>query len=87
MPSGIFNDPMLKFCKICKKKLRPLNKNDDFPERKYHISCWKTLLSDIKHYQKRAYTKFNHKRLVAGVTEEEARERLKNGEKIIMRFD
>tara|TARA_R110002020_G_scaffold199032_1_gene400453 strand:+ start:649 stop:912 length:264 start_codon:yes stop_codon:yes gene_type:complete len=87
MPKGTYNDPKIKCCKICKTKLRPL-KNDDFPNRQYHISCWKTLLMDIKHFQKRAYTnKYNYKKLVAGVTEEECRKKLANGEKILMTFD
>ena len=30
MPSGIYSDPNLGECKLCKKKLRPLNKNSDF---------------------------------------------------------
>ena len=87
MPSGTFKDPKLGVCKICNKKLRPFSKNQDFPERKFHISCWKELLSDIKHYDKRAYTKYNHQKLIAGVTEQEARERIRNGEKIIITFD
>ena len=87
MPSGTFKDPTLGICKICKKKLRPLNKNPDFQGRKYHISCWRELLSDIKNYSKRAYTKYNHQKLIAGVTEEEARDRMASGEQIIITFD
>ena len=87
MPKGIYNDPAIECCKICKKKLRPL-KYDDFPSRKYHLRCWKTLLMDIKHFQKRAYTpKYNYKKLIAGVTEEECRRKLSKGEKIIISFD
>jgi len=86
MPKGLWNND-LGYCKICQKKLRPLNKKDDYPSRKFHISCWKELLADIKHYNKRAYTKYNHKKMICGVTEQEARERLCNGEKIIMTFD
>ena len=39
MPSGIYSDPNLGECKLCKKKLRPLNKNSDFSNRQFHISC------------------------------------------------
>jgi hypothetical protein len=43
---------------------------------------------DIKHFQKRAYTpKYNYKKLIAGVTEEECRRKLSKGEKIIISFD
>lgn len=86
MPKGTYNDPNIGSCKICKKKLRPL-KYDDFPKRKYHISCWNTLLLDVKHFQKRAYTKYNYKKLIAGVSEEECRQRLAGGESITIHFD
>tara|TARA_R110001592_G_scaffold150295_3_gene376165 strand:+ start:2037 stop:2297 length:261 start_codon:yes stop_codon:yes gene_type:complete len=86
MPKGLWNTD-LPYCKICQKKLRPLSKKDDYPNRKFHISCWKELLADIKHYNKRAYTKFNHQKIICGVPELEARERLANGEKILITFD
>jgi len=86
MPKGLWEND-LGYCKICQKKLRPLLKNDDFKNRKFHISCWKELLSDVKHYNKRAYTKYGHTKKVCGVSEQEARERLFNGEKIIVTFD
>tara|TARA_R110000787_G_scaffold148684_1_gene262561 strand:+ start:248 stop:508 length:261 start_codon:yes stop_codon:yes gene_type:complete len=86
MPKGLWEND-LGYCKICHKKLRPFNKNEDFKTRKFHISCWKELLADIKHYNKRAYTKYDHKKVVCGVTIDEARERILNGEKIIIDFD
>ena len=49
MPSGTPNDEE-RFCRICNKQLRPLYKNKDWENRKYHISCFKELLSDITNY-------------------------------------
>jgi len=73
MPSGTYNDDM-PYCKICGRKLRPLYKNKDWINRKYHVSCFKDIVSDISNYNKLAYSKYKHKRIIADLPEDEARE-------------
>lgn len=72
MPSGTYNDEM-RVCKICGKKLRPLYKNDDWQDRKYHVSCFRDIMSDISNYHKVAYTKYGHKKKVAGMLVDDIR--------------
>ena len=60
-------------CYICEKKLRPLIKNEDSINRKYHITCWNGMIKDIGNFHNVAYTKYNYKKMIAGMTEEEAR--------------
>ena len=62
-----------KKCLICNKFLRKLTKTDDWDSRVYHITCWRTLIMDIKHYDKIAYTKYGCKRVIDGKTLEEHR--------------
>ena len=60
-----------KRCLICDKFLRKLSKTNDWESRVYHITCWRTLIIDIKHYDRIAYTKYGCKRLIDGKTLEE----------------
>tara|TARA_R110000803_G_scaffold123387_2_gene191293 strand:+ start:381 stop:629 length:249 start_codon:yes stop_codon:yes gene_type:complete len=66
MPSGTYKDEN-RLCKICKRKLRPLKKELDWDGRKYHITCFKELLSDIHNYHKICYSKYEHKKFIAGI--------------------
>jgi len=66
MPSGTYKDECRE-CKICGKKLRPLYKNEDWKARKYHVSCFRDIMADIANYRKIAYTKYGHKKKVAGM--------------------
>jgi hypothetical protein len=75
MPSGVYENNSLGNCLMCGKKMRPLYKHDDWPTRKYHISCFRELISDISNYNKVAYTKYGVKKKVANVPIEEAREK------------
>ena len=72
MPSGTYNDEM-RVCKICGKKLRPLYKNEDWANRQYHVSCFRDVVSDIANYNKVAYTKYGHKKKVAGICVEDVK--------------
>jgi len=62
-----------KICLYCEKKLRPLIRNVDNDKRKYHITCWNMMIKDIANFSTTAYTKFNYKKIVAGLPEDEAR--------------
>ena len=66
MPSGTYNDEF-RLCKICDRKLRPLKTMEDWESRKYHITCFKELVSDIYNYNKVCYKKYGHKKMVAGL--------------------
>ena len=66
MPSGEYNDED-RICLICKKKLRPLYKNNDWESRKYHITCFRDLIADIKNFDKVCYTKYKYKKKVNGI--------------------
>lgn len=72
MPSGTYNDN-LPNCGICGRKLRPLYKNQDWVNRKYHISCFKELVSDISNYNKVCFTKYGHTKTIANLPINEAR--------------
>lgn len=58
MTSGTCNNEFRE-CGLCGKKLRPLRANNDWNGRKYHVSCFTELISDIANYSKVAYTKYN----------------------------
>ena len=66
MPSGQYENEK-RFCKICGRKLRPLKHVDDWESRKYHITCWKELLSDIYNYNRVCYKKYGHKKIINGI--------------------
>ena len=65
MPSGEYNNEH-RVCKICGRKLRPLKNCDDWDSRKYHITCFKELLSDISNYNKVCFKKYGHTKLIGG---------------------
>ena len=58
-------------CLICDKPLRKLTKNNDWENRAYHITCWSTMIKDIKHFDKICYVKYDYKNLIDGKTKEE----------------
>ena len=66
MPSGTYENES-RTCKICKRKLRPLKTEQDWEGRKYHITCFKDLIRDIHNYHKICYSKYGHKKLIAGI--------------------
>ena len=66
MPSGTYKDEE-RCCKICGRKLRPLKNIDDWDSRKYHITCFKELLSDISNYNRVCFSKYGHTKLIAGL--------------------
>lgn len=76
-----------KFCKICGKALRPLLKNKDWDNRQYHITCYNQIINDLNNFNKVAYTKYNYKRKVNGMTLDEAKEHLANNKQFILTFD
>tara|TARA_R100000805_G_C3543215_1_gene57596 strand:+ start:126 stop:377 length:252 start_codon:yes stop_codon:yes gene_type:complete len=75
MPSGTWANNDLGDCLMCGKKLRPLYKNSDWKTRKYHVSCFRELVSDISNYNKVAYTKYGVKKKIANMPEEVAKEK------------
>jgi len=75
MPSGTWANNDLGNCLMCGKKLRPLYKNSDWQTRKYHVSCFRELVSDISNYNKVAYTKYGVKKKIANMPEDKAREK------------
>ena len=75
MPSGIWANNDLGNCLMCGKKLRPLYKNSDWQTRKYHVSCFRELVSDISNYNKVAYTKYDVKKKTVNLPEDKAREK------------
>ena len=72
MPSGVYNNDM-GLCGICGNKLRPLYKNKDWEHRKYHVSCFREMVSDINNYNDTAFTKYGHTKKVANMPITEAR--------------
>jgi hypothetical protein len=72
MPSGTYKND-LGNCGICGKKLRPLYKNKDWEKRKYHVSCFREMLSDINNYNDVAFTKYGHTKKVANMPITEAK--------------
>tara|TARA_R110000824_G_scaffold352161_1_gene539229 strand:- start:302 stop:553 length:252 start_codon:yes stop_codon:yes gene_type:complete len=76
MPSGCYENNELGDCGICGKRMRPLLKNEDWANRKYHVSCFKKILSDISNYNTVAFTKYGHIKKIAGLPEPEARKQL-----------
>jgi hypothetical protein len=73
-----------KKCLICRKDLRKLTKTEEWDSRVYHITCWANMIRDIKHFDKIAYTKYGHKKLIDGKTIEEHK---RSNEPIIVSFD
>jgi hypothetical protein len=72
MPSGTYNDDM-GLCGICGRKLRPLYKNKDWESRKYHVSCFREMVSDISNYNDIAISKYGHTKKIANMPIEEAK--------------
>jgi hypothetical protein len=70
------------FCLQCGKRLKKLTlENGDYLN--YHKTCWTTLINDIKNFEKVAYTKYNYKKRICGLTTEE----IKDGAPIVVHFD
>ena len=84
MPSGEYTNNDLKECGICGKKMRPLYKNKDWPDRSYHITCFRKIVSAIANYNTTAYTKYGVEKKVAGMSLSEAREKK---DKFIIKFE
>ena len=82
MPSGTREDEE-RICKICGNKLRPLYKNQDWDNRKYHVACFKDILKDIMNYHKICYKKYNHKKKVHDVYVED----MKPDHKFVINWD
>jgi len=82
MPSGEYNNEERR-CRICKKKLRPLWASQDWDDRKYHITCFRELLADIHNYNKVCYTKYKHKKVVAGMEID----KIPKDHKFVLNFD
>jgi len=76
MPSGVYQNNKLGTCGICGRKLRPLYKQDDWDQRKYHVTCFKGILRDVANYNTVAYTKYGHTKRIAGLPEPVARKEL-----------
>jgi len=76
-----------KFCKICGKALRPLLKNPDWDGRQYHVTCYNEIIKDLNNFNKVAFTKYNYKRKVAGMTIDEAKEHIANNKSFIITFE
>ena len=70
------------FCLQCGKRLKKLvsEKGDNL---NYHKACWKTMINDIKNFETVAYTKYNYKKLICGLTAEE----IKEGKPIVVHFE
>lgn len=70
------------FCLSCGKRLKKYHtENGEFLN--YHKTCWKTLIDDLKNFEKVAYTKYNYKKRICGLTEDE----IKEGKSIVVHFD
>mgnify|MGYP000341883461 FL=1 len=82
MPSGTPIDEMRE-CKICGNKLRPLYKNEDWANRKYHVACFKSILKDIANYNEICYKKYNHRKKVHDVFVDE----MKPDHKFVVTWD
>tara|TARA_R110000787_G_scaffold264391_1_gene370281 strand:- start:349 stop:603 length:255 start_codon:yes stop_codon:yes gene_type:complete len=67
MPSGNYTNNDLGECGICGKKMRPLLKNEDWPNRAFHVTCFKKILNDISNYNVVAYTKYGIEKRVANM--------------------
>ena len=72
----IQNDPKeQRTCRICKGKLKKFTKQNDWKGRAYHQRCFDEIIRDIAHYNKRAYTKYGHKKRTSfGLTFKEQKE-------------
>ena len=70
------------FCLCCGKRLKKLQKEKEFTML-YHIKCWKELINDIKNFETVCYDKYNYKKMICGLTEEE----IKEGGEIIVNFE
>lgn len=70
------------FCLQCGKRLKKLT-NENGENLNYHKSCWTTLINDLKNFEKVAYTKYNYKKRICGLTEDE----IKEGKPIVVHFD
>ncbi len=82
MPSGTRDDEE-RCCGICGNRLRPLYKNKDWPDRKYHVACFKDILKDIMNYHDICFKKYNHKKKVHDVYVEE----MKPDHKFVITWD
>lgn len=70
------------FCLKCGKKLKKFTlENGEFLN--YHKQCWKELINDIKNFEKVAYTKYNYKKRICGLTQDE----IDAGAPIVVHFD
>tara|TARA_R110002153_G_scaffold161463_1_gene313886 strand:+ start:391 stop:639 length:249 start_codon:yes stop_codon:yes gene_type:complete len=72
MPSGHYENDM-GLCGICGRKLRPLYKNKDWESRKYHVSCFREMVSDISNYNAIAISKYGHTKKIANMPIQEAK--------------
>jgi len=70
------------FCLCCGKRLKKLQKEKEYTML-YHIKCWRNMINDIKNFETVCYDKYNYKKRICGLTEEEIQE----GAPIIVEFD
>ncbi len=77
----------IRLCKICGKPLRPLLKTHDWDTRSYHVTCFNNIIKDLNNFNKVAYTKYNYKKRVANMTENEAREHAAKNKKFVVNFE
>jgi len=66
------------FCLICGTRLKQ-NKSLE----NYHIKCWRTMINDIKNFDKICYKKYDYKKTICGLTKKEIEE----GAEIVVNFD
>ena len=76
-----------RVCKICGKNLRPLIHRPDWDTRSYHVVCFNNIIKDLNNFGKVAYTKYNYKKRIADMSEEQARLHAKENKKFIVTFD
>ena len=70
------------FCLCCGKRLKKLQKEKEYTML-YHIKCWRNMINDIKNFETVCYDKYNYKKRICGLTEEE----IAKGAPIIVEFD
>ena len=70
------------FCLCCGKRLKKLQKEKEYTML-YHIKCWRNMINDIKNFETVCYDKYNYKKRICGLTEEE----IKEGATIIVEFE
>lgn len=76
-----------RICKICGKNLRPLLSTEDWDSRSYHVVCFNQIIKDLNNFNKVAYTKYNYKKKIANMTEEQARLHVKANKPFVITFD